>query len=205
MLEADALPILGSGAWVRGAFPEQAVVVILDGIEDPHNFGAIVRSAAACGACAVVFGETGPRRCPPPPQRRRGDGYIDLVQATNLSRAIDDLKKAGFWIAGLDAAAEKRSEGPQGRVALISSEAHIRRLVRRIAFSSPHPVGGPSPHSTRPSAQRSQWPNVCGSAQQASAEGASIDQCRNESRVRDFPCQSLALGLEKKPLPPFRH
>ena len=207
VLEADALPILDSGTWARGAFPEQAVVAMLDGVEDPHNFGAIVRSAAACGAYAVVFGkdQSAPLSAAAMKSAAGAMGYIDLVQATNLSRAIDDLKKAGFWIAGLDAAAEKRSEGPQGRVALISSEAHIRRLVRRIAFSSPHPVGGPSPHSTRPSAQRSQWPNVCGSAQQASAEGASIDQCRNESRVRDFPCQSLALGLEKKPLPPFRH
>ena len=109
VLEADVLPILDSGAWVRGAFPEQAVVVILDGIEDPHNFGAIVRSAAACGACAVVFGKdrSAPLSAAATKSAAGAMEYIDLVQATNLSRAIDDLKKAGFWIAGLDAAAEK--------------------------------------------------------------------------------------------------
>ena len=50
VLEADALPLLDASRWAKETFPDQAVVVILDGVEDPHNFGAIVRSAAACGA-----------------------------------------------------------------------------------------------------------------------------------------------------------
>ena len=150
VLEADVLPILDSGAWVRGAFPEQAVVVILDGIEDPHNFGAIVRSAAACGACAVVFGKdrSAPLSAAAAKSAAGAMEYIDLVQAPNLSRAIDDLKKAGFWIAGLDAAAEKTiwEADLKGRVALVigSEGTGIRRLVRENCdFHLRIPLSGP--------------------------------------------------------------
>ena len=150
VLEADPLPLNDSGAWARGAFPEQAVVVILDGIEDPHNFGAIVRSAAACGACAVVFGKdrSAPLSAAALKSAAGAMEYIDLVQATNISRAIDDLKKAGFWIAGLDADADKTiwQADLKGRIALVvgSEGKGIRRLVREHCdFHLRIPLTGP--------------------------------------------------------------
>lgn len=135
VLEVSPLPILNADDWSSGPFPEDAVVVILDGVEDPHNFGAIVRSAAACGAHAVLFGKH--RSAPISPVSAKSAAgameYIDLVCATNLVRAMGALKDAGFWIAGLDA------EGMQtiwdadlaGRVALvIGSEGQgMRRLT----------------------------------------------------------------------------
>jgi len=110
-------------------------VVALDGVEDPHNFGAIVRSAAACGACAVLFGKdrAAPISAVSVKSAAGGMEYVDLVQATNLVRSLDALKKAGCWIAALDA------EAPQdlwdadltGRIVLVigSEGKGIRRLV----------------------------------------------------------------------------
>ena len=150
VLEADPLPLLDSGVWASGAFPEQAVVVILDGVEDPHNFGAIVRSATACGACAVVFGKdrSAPLSAAATKSAAGAMEYIDLVQATNLTRAIDELKKAGFWIAGLDAAAEKTiwEADLKGRIALVvgSEGKGVRRLVREHCdFHLRIPLNGP--------------------------------------------------------------
>lgn len=150
VLEADPLPLLNSGSWARGAFPEQAVVVVLDGVEDPHNFGAIVRSAAACGACAVVFGKdrSAPLSAAAMKSAAGAMEYIDLVQATNLSRAIDDLKKAGFWVAGLDAEGEKTiwEADLKGRIALVvgGEGKGIRRLVsEHCDFHVRIPIAGP--------------------------------------------------------------
>lgn len=150
VLEADGLPLLESGTWVKHPFPDQAVVVILDGIEDPHNLGAIVRSAAACGALAVVFGKdrSAPLSAAAMKSAAGAMEHIDLVQATNISRTVNDLKKAGFWIAGLDAAADKTiwEADLKGRIALVvgSEGKGIRRLVREHCdFHLRIPLSGP--------------------------------------------------------------
>jgi 23S rRNA (guanosine2251-2'-O)-methyltransferase len=84
--------------------PESDLVVVLDGVEDPHNLGAIVRTAHAAGAGSVIIPE------------RRAAGITDVVakaaagalehlpiaRVTNVNRALEDLKKRGFWIYGLD-------------------------------------------------------------------------------------------------------
>lgn len=82
-----------------------ALLVGLDGVTDPHNLGAIVRSAAAFGADAVVI-----------PERRTaamtGSAWkasagaaarLPVSQVTNLVRSLEDAKKAGYFIVGLDA------------------------------------------------------------------------------------------------------
>ena len=78
--------------------------VILDGIEDPHNLGAIVRTAHAAGASAVVIPD---RRAAPltDTASKAAAGalaHIPVVKVTNVNRALEDLKKAGYWIYGLD-------------------------------------------------------------------------------------------------------
>jgi len=80
------------------------LVVVLDGIEDPHNLGAIIRTANAAGADAVVI-----------PDRRSAGltetvakaaagalEYTPVIRAANLNQAIDQLKERGFWVYGLD-------------------------------------------------------------------------------------------------------
>ena len=80
------------------------LVVVLDGVEDPHNLGAIIRTAHAAGAAGVVIPE------------RRAAGvtdvvakaaagaleYLPVVRVTNINRALEELKERGFWIYGLD-------------------------------------------------------------------------------------------------------
>src|SRR5882724_1260262 len=88
---------------------EKGLIVLLDGVEDPHNLGAIVRTALAAGAHGVVIPE------------RRAVGLTDTVartsagalahlpvaKVTNLARTMEELKEAGYWLVGLDETAEK--------------------------------------------------------------------------------------------------
>lgn len=85
------------------------LIVLLDGVEDPHNLGAVIRTALAAGAHGVVIPE------------RRAAGLTDTVarasagalahlpvaRVTNLVRSMEELKEAGYWIAGLDERADK--------------------------------------------------------------------------------------------------
>jgi len=80
------------------------LLVVLDGVEDPHNFGAIVRTAHAAGADAVVIPE---RRAAPLTETvaRAAAGaleYLPVARVTNVSQTLERLKQAGFWIYGLD-------------------------------------------------------------------------------------------------------
>ena len=136
LLEADPLPIHKAETWARDPFPGDAIVVILDGIEDPYNFGAIIRSAAACGARAVVFGKdrAAPLSTAAVKSAAGGVEYVDLVQAANLVRGLELLKEAGFWLAALDAGAPDVLWGAdlKGRIGLVvgGEGQGIRRLVR---------------------------------------------------------------------------
>ncbi len=80
------------------------LVVVLDGVEDPHNLGAIVRTAHAAGADVVVTPE---RRAAPLTETvdRAAAGaleYLPIARVTNISQTLEKLKQAGFWIYGLD-------------------------------------------------------------------------------------------------------
>jgi len=96
--------------WLETLDPDPTTaILILDEIEDPHNFGAILRSAAAAGINAVLV-----------PKHRQSPvnstvfktsagtaGRIPIVRVGNLNQAILELKKHTFWIAGLEQNAEK--------------------------------------------------------------------------------------------------
>jgi 23S rRNA (guanosine2251-2'-O)-methyltransferase len=83
---------------------QKGLLVVLDGVEDPHNLGAIIRTAHAAGAAAVVVPE------------RRAAGltevvaksaagaleYLPVARAGNINRALESLKQRGYWIYGLD-------------------------------------------------------------------------------------------------------
>ncbi len=80
------------------------LLVVLDGVEDPHNLGAIIRSAHAAGAGAVIVPE---RRSAPLNETvaKAAVGaleYLPVVRVKNINRALAALKQAGFWILGLD-------------------------------------------------------------------------------------------------------
>lgn len=80
------------------------LVVVLDGVEDPHNLGAIIRTAHAAGAGSIII-----------PERRAASvtdvvakaaagalEYLPVARVTNINRALEELKVRGFWIYGLD-------------------------------------------------------------------------------------------------------
>lgn len=150
VLEADPLPRIPIDQWIARTVASDAVVVILDGIEDPHNFGAIVRSASACAASAVVFGKdrSAPLSAVAMKSAAGAMEYIDLIEVTNLVRAVDALKKAGFWIAGLDAEADQDlwDADLKGRIGLVvgSEGKGVRRLMaKHCDFHLRIPLTGP--------------------------------------------------------------
>jgi 23S rRNA (guanosine2251-2'-O)-methyltransferase len=80
------------------------LLVILDGVEDPHNLGAIIRTAHAAGANAVIVPE---RRAAPLTETvdKAAAGaleYLPVVRITNVSQTIERLKEQHFWVYGLD-------------------------------------------------------------------------------------------------------
>ena len=88
-----------------GEIPEGArLVVVLDGVEDPHNLGAIIRTANAAGANAVVIPERRAAGVTPVVAKAAAGAleHVPLVKVTNINRALESLKEDGFWIYGLD-------------------------------------------------------------------------------------------------------
>ncbi len=87
----------------------QPVLVVLDGIEDPHNFGAILRTAVAAGVAGVIVPDRG--QAPLSATTLKASAgtatRIPVARAGNLADALVQLKERGYWIAGLDGAAEQ--------------------------------------------------------------------------------------------------
>lgn len=105
--ELGKLTVFGSdGPFLKAvqAGKEKPLIAAVDSVHDPRNFGAIIRSAAAAGFSGIMF----------PKDRQSGiTGVtvsasagtcfrINLFQAVNLARELENLKKAGFWIYGTD-------------------------------------------------------------------------------------------------------
>ena len=133
---------------VRGA-GGPALIVVLDGIEDPHNLGAILRTADAAGAHGIVV------------QKRRSaslDGaaakasagavaHVKIAEVVNIARAVEELKEAGVWTVGLAGDAETTYDGidltvPTAIVVGAEGEG-LRRLVReRCDYLAAIPMAG---------------------------------------------------------------
>jgi 23S rRNA (guanosine2251-2'-O)-methyltransferase len=112
------------------------IVLVLDQISDPQNVGAILRSAAAFGAAAVVVQD---RNAPPQSGAlaKAASGALDSVayiEAVNISRVLEELGKLGFWRIALAGDGEQSLDRAKtdGDVALVlgSEGSGIRRLVR---------------------------------------------------------------------------
>lgn len=115
---------------------EMPLLVALDGITDPRNYGAMIRSALALGAHGVVSEER--RAAPLSPLALKASAgaalKIPVVKVKNLPRALKDLKEEGLWVYGLDVRGEKPPWALDFRrplVLVVGSEGEgMRRLVR---------------------------------------------------------------------------
>ncbi len=78
------------------------LLILLDGIEDPHNMGAIIRTAECCGATAVLIPKrhTAPINATVAKTSAGALESIPLVQVGNVAQTIEELKKQGFWVLG---------------------------------------------------------------------------------------------------------
>ena len=117
--------------------PASALIVVLDGVEDPHNLGAIIRTAHAAGAGAVVIAE------------RRAVGltdtvakaaagaleYLPIVRAGNINQALRSLKDMGYFVFGLDERGDMAYDTvdwPDHAVVVMGAEGKgLHDLVRR--------------------------------------------------------------------------
>ncbi|MBF0282870.1 MAG: 23S rRNA (guanosine(2251)-2'-O)-methyltransferase RlmB [Magnetococcales bacterium] len=116
---------------------EKGLVVLLDGVEDPHNLGAVIRSAEAFGALGVVTARE--RSAPLSEAALKASAgsaeRLDVVRVVNLVRAMEELKEAGYQVLGLasDGDVPLHDADLKGKVALVvGGEAEgLRRLVRQ--------------------------------------------------------------------------
>ena len=113
-----------------------ALVVLLDGVEDPRNLGAILRTVDAAGADGVLLPDRHSAGLSETVSRASAGGieHVQVARIGNVSQAIDELKSRGVWVVGFDASGTERWDAVDYRrpIALVlgGEGRGIRRLVR---------------------------------------------------------------------------
>jgi 23S rRNA (guanosine2251-2'-O)-methyltransferase len=133
---------------VPGAMTQ--LVVLLDQVTDPHNVGAVLRSAAAFGVIALVLPERGAPAITGTLAKAASGAveHVPILRVVNLARAIDRLKASGFWCVGLaeNASSALADLKLTGRIALVlgGEGEGMRRLTReRCDLIARLPTSGP--------------------------------------------------------------
>jgi len=144
VVEVDPLPDIWLGDLLETGRDDSRPLIVLDQVTDPHNVGAVLRSAAAFDALGIV---TQDRHSPPESGAlaRAASGALELVpwvRVVNLARALDEIAEAGFWRIGLTGHAGQTLAQAMGksRVALVlgaegegmrpNTEAHCDELAK---------------------------------------------------------------------------
>ncbi len=129
LAESDLKPVLAS-------LGRQAFFLVLDGVQDPHNLGACLRSAEAAGVNGVIIPKDRAAGITAT-VRKTASGAVDSVliyRVTNLARTLNELRAAGVWLIGLDASASVSlfAANLSGPLALVlgAEERGLRRLTR---------------------------------------------------------------------------
>lgn len=115
---------------------EKALLLVLDGIEDPQNLGSIIRTAECAGVDGIILPRHHSAAITPTVVRASAGAaeHIAVVQETNLVNTLKELKKAGMWVIGadMDGSAEYfHTDMPRPAVLVIGGEGRgVRRLVK---------------------------------------------------------------------------
>lgn len=149
VLEAEPLREPALHELIAGDAPPDCLVM-LDQVTDPHNIGAILRSAAALGAGAVILTErNAPGMTGVLAKAASGAAeYVPQVHVVNLSRALDELRQAGYWSVGLAEEGAKNLDACDlsGRTVLVlgAEGEGLRQLTRKKCDELARlPTGGP--------------------------------------------------------------
>ncbi|RNC67573.1 MAG: 23S rRNA (guanosine(2251)-2'-O)-methyltransferase RlmB [Desulfuromonadales bacterium] len=116
---------------------ETGLLLALDGVQDPHNLGALIRSAACAGAHGVIIPKDRAARVTATVEKSAAGAAetIPVAQVTNLAQTLEELKEAGFWAYGTadSAAASLYGQDLTGNVVIvIGGEGEgVRPLVRK--------------------------------------------------------------------------
>lgn len=116
------------------------IIVALDGLTDPRNVGAIIRTAEAVGVGGIVMArDRAPGLSPALVKAAAGAvEWLPIARVVNLARALEDLRRAGHWVLGLDGQAEAEIQSPGAVpgfpcVLVVGAEGHgLRSLTRRM-------------------------------------------------------------------------
>lgn len=144
VIEVDPLPDIWLGDLLDRGAKDQRPLIVLDQVTDPHNVGAVLRSAAAFDALGLI---TQDRHAPPESGAlaRAASGALELVpwvRVVNLARALDEIAEAGFWRIGLTGHTQQTIAqaignarlclvlGSEGEGMRQNTEAHCDQLAR---------------------------------------------------------------------------
>jgi 23S rRNA (guanosine2251-2'-O)-methyltransferase len=126
------------------------LLVLLDGVEDPHNLGAVVRTSLAAGAEGVVIPERRAAGLTDTVERAAAGAlaHLPVARVKNLVRAMEEMKEAGYWLVGLDERAEKNYtdvdlKGSMGIVLGGEGEGLHELTRKRCDFLVSIPTTGP--------------------------------------------------------------
>ncbi|MDP1807945.1 MAG: 23S rRNA (guanosine(2251)-2'-O)-methyltransferase RlmB [Actinomycetota bacterium] len=127
----------------------RALVVALDGVTDPQNLGAVIRTATAAAVDAIILSKHGAAPVTAAVAKASA-GLVEyaVIVATNLNNAIDGLKNAGFWVVGADAAAPAPiwDLDLTGKIVLVfggESEGLSRLVKSKCDFLAKLPLAAP--------------------------------------------------------------
>ncbi|MGL4403119.1 MAG: 23S rRNA (guanosine(2251)-2'-O)-methyltransferase RlmB [Fusobacteriaceae bacterium] len=115
---------------------EKAIVLVLDGIQDPRNFGALIRSAEIFGVKGIIIPERNAVKINETVIKTSTGAieYVDIVKVTNISEALEKLKKIGFWVYGAEGDGKKfyyEEKYPKYTALVMGSEGFgIRKKVK---------------------------------------------------------------------------
>jgi len=138
------IAVIRADAWLRSektlpdfinSLDEPALLLVLDGVQDPHNLGACLRTADACGVDAVIIPRDRAVKVNATVRKVAAGGAesVPVIEVTNIARSLKDLQQAGVWVFGTsDSAANSLYEHDfSGPVALVmgAEGSGLRRLT----------------------------------------------------------------------------